>query len=280
MVAPSSMATSVQVATAASSSSLGLEAAPNARDLGGIKVTQGGHVRPGVLFRGPKLNRLTPSDTAKVESLGLRTIIDLRTPEESEKAPDPNVPGASNVQLPLLPTGDALLHAFDDASTTEEYRAVVDSLGGPVGSYVQLQHALASPYAVSQLRAVFQEILDADGAPVLFHCSVGMDRTGITAYLLLRVLGVSHANATQDYLTSNIDGADTAEHYIEFYESLGYSKKESTRGSELDAKLLKVTVDHLLSVYGSFDELVRYGLGLSAAEVKQLRGDYVVTKAQ
>lgn len=103
-------------------------------------------------------------------------IIDLRTPEEVAGKPDRAVPGARNMQIPLLPAGDSLVNAYDGASATAEYRAVTDSLGGPMGMLYQLQHELAGPYAVSQLGSVFEAILAASGDPALFHCTIGREQ--------------------------------------------------------------------------------------------------------
>lgn len=74
---------------------------------------------------------------------------------------------------------------------------------------------------MSQLGSVFEAILAASGDPVLFHCTIGRDRTGITAYLLLRILSVSRGDAMKDYLASNVHNTEVVQSHIEFYESLG-----------------------------------------------------------
>ncbi|MFJ2758840.1 tyrosine-protein phosphatase [Nocardioides sp. NPDC087217] len=82
--------------------------------------------------------------------------------------------------------------------------------------------ARRAPYAVSQLCSVFEAILAASGDPVLFHCTIGRDRNGITtAYVLLRILGVSRGDAMKDYLASNVHNTEVVQSHIEFYESLG-----------------------------------------------------------
>ena len=61
---------------------LPMTGAENVRDLGGLPLVAGGSTRPGVFFRGDTLQELTPQDVALLKDLGLRTILDLRTPSK------------------------------------------------------------------------------------------------------------------------------------------------------------------------------------------------------
>src|SRR5689334_2931769 len=61
---------------------LELEQVFNFRDLGGYRTVDGPQLRWGRVFRADGLHRLTESDLEAVRRLGLRTVIDLRTPAE------------------------------------------------------------------------------------------------------------------------------------------------------------------------------------------------------
>lgn len=56
-----------------------LDQVANFRDLGGY-ACDGGVTRYGVIFRSTALNKATEEDIAKIEHLGVRTVIDLRFP--------------------------------------------------------------------------------------------------------------------------------------------------------------------------------------------------------
>ena len=47
-----------------------------------------------------------------------------------------------------------------------------------------------------------------DGTPALFHCTAGKDRTGMTAALLLSVLGVDEETILDDYELSAVHYTD------------------------------------------------------------------------
>lgn len=50
---------------------------------------------------------------------------------------------------------------------------------------------------------VFEVLGDKDNYPMIFHCSIGTDRTGMLAYLINALLGVSKEDLARDYLYSN-----------------------------------------------------------------------------
>ena len=59
----------------------------NVRDLGGL-VGEQGTIRKGLILRTAALDLLTEEGAQTLADLGLRTVIDLRTQEEREDAPD------------------------------------------------------------------------------------------------------------------------------------------------------------------------------------------------
>ncbi len=61
---------------------------PNLRDVGGLPTVDGRRVRHGRLFRGPTLARAGEHDLATLAAIGLRTVVDLRSAWERERAPE------------------------------------------------------------------------------------------------------------------------------------------------------------------------------------------------
>ena len=93
------------------------QGAVNFRGVGGVPGLGGAVVRPGVVFRSGSLDGLTPLGWEQLTSLGVRTVIDLRSPAESTAAPTRPTEHQEVVNLPMWqePTGAA---AF-----TEEQRS-------------------------------------------------------------------------------------------------------------------------------------------------------------
>jgi protein-tyrosine phosphatase len=167
-----------------------MEGTLNFRDLGGYP-TATGRTRWGRVFRSDALHRLTVEDVAMVQHLGLRVVYDLRHSVERDKAP--SVLPAS-VRAEVLSIGG---EATQNKEITErildgEIEGIDDEFMAAV--YVQMAERDAATFA-----RLLTGLTDPDGLPALFHCTAGKDRTGVTAALLLSVLGVDDETVLDDF---------------------------------------------------------------------------------
>jgi protein-tyrosine phosphatase len=230
-----------------------LEGAFNVRDVGGYATRDGLMTRWRRLMRADSLHRLSPAGQQALLAYGLRTIIDLRRP--SEVAREPNVlaaaEGVAYRNLPLF--GD-------------ELTAVVETPAQSVDDLYRLwlEHCRA------QLRTVLANVAEAQGAPVLVHCYVGKDRTGLVVALALGAAGVPHETIADDYALS-----------AGFLAPLLVETRERVRlaGENLE-RYDRMTIsprEKMLAVLASLDE--RYGgvtgyleaIGLTGEQVAGLR---------
>lgn len=74
----------------------------NIRDLGGYKTKDGLTIQSHRLVRGGYLSELNKEDQLKLYNYGIRTIIDLRTPDEIQKYPDKYVSSTEYIKLPNI----------------------------------------------------------------------------------------------------------------------------------------------------------------------------------
>lgn len=81
---------------------LPLEGAYNVRDLGGYLTSAQRPVQKKRYLRGASLSRLTPGDREFLLRYGLSAVIDLRSPFEAQRDPDP---GLRRSRLFLSPAG-------------------------------------------------------------------------------------------------------------------------------------------------------------------------------
>lgn len=64
-----------------------MDSVQNFRDLGGYTSTNGKTVKWGKVFRSGELSSLSEWDSIRLDNLGIKTIIDLRTNQETLTAP-------------------------------------------------------------------------------------------------------------------------------------------------------------------------------------------------
>jgi protein-tyrosine phosphatase len=153
---------------------LPLAGARNFRDLGGYPI-RGGELAWGQVYRSDRLTDLTDDDVAALLQRGLRTVIDLRTSAEASRYGPGRLSGhVERLHLSLLTPQLALR---------------------PTLAYADWAAAAVEPLSILFDRMVG----DTDPFPLVFHCSVGKDRTGIVAALLLSALGAPREVIVDDY---------------------------------------------------------------------------------
>jgi len=161
----------------------------NCRDVGGYATTDGRRLRRGLLFRSD-LPLLDDEHVHHLDDLGLRTVIDLREPEERKARPA--ALGSRELRVVAMSFGLGPVVAADPtkaSSLDRLYETAIRELGESIAKVVI---ELCAPGAL----------------PALVHCAAGKDRTGIIIGLVLSALGVPDDDVARDYaLTAENLGA-------------------------------------------------------------------------
>ena len=170
----------------------------NFRELGGYRADEGKTVKWGQIYRGFPTGRLTTeADRARLDGLGLRLILDLRSGVEAAKLPDYVPDGARLVQICGLrdATGQEI-----DFSPNDIQRLVQSAPAGTNLTQLIYRQMLTGNKAFKELFRA----LEAGETPILFHCSAGKDRTGVAAMLILLALGASDETICADFVQTNV----------------------------------------------------------------------------
>lgn len=227
-----------------------LPGAFNFRDVGGLPAGAGA-TRSGVLFRSGNLARLTDQGREVLRARGIRRIVDLR--DDAEVRYEPSQLGDLDVETIRLPMFAGSVASFfdDDLSLDDLYRALVD------GSALRL---------VDAARAVLER------HPVLVHCTVGKDRTGVSVALILAAIGVDEDAVIADYARTERElpaarNAAVLGHLRRMYPSAQHLEDLATRSP---AAAMTAVFDDLRARYGGPVEYLR-AHGLTDDELADLR---------
>src|SRR5579884_3217096 len=154
----------------------------NARDLGGYPTQDGRMTRWGAVVRSDDPGRLSEAGLRCVLDHGIRTVVDLRRPEEVAESPNPLRSYHHCLQYVNI--------SLADPAQDRTFERVVDSY---------LAHLDDSQGRFAQ---VLNVIARAPEGGVLIHCVAGKDRTGLISALLLRLAGVAQEVVADDYALS------------------------------------------------------------------------------
>lgn len=193
----------------------------NVRDLGGWK-TPSGEVRQGMIYRSGRFNEsetdeinieITEEGVAVMRNvLGIKSEIDLRMP---------------------------------DAHNTETGGITSSPLGDDVNYYNCPLEWSKGNYLTENVQSVkyfFTLAADENNYPIVFHCNIGTDRTGLFSFLINGLLGVSEEDLYRDYLFSNY-GKINGSRSISGIQSSYLSTIKGYQGESLSEKIKNCLIE-------------------------------------
>lgn len=232
----------------------------NFRDVGGYITSSGKEVKWGMLYRSDALDSIGQEGERILRGLGVKTIIDLRSPGEIRK-PVRKMDGIKRVSIPIINQEVSALaeHARTDGIGLDSLRHMIFQVN------VRILEDKAK-----ELRRVFDLFGDESNYPIVVECNSGKMRTGLVMALLLNALGVGHETVVQDYELSNAYFNIPVAYYS------GYSMPENIQEAitalyTSRAENMDDVYDYILSEYNGVENYVRKKLGISAKELKHLR---------
>jgi len=252
-----------------------LSGQPNFRDLGGYASSDGRRVKWGVVYRSGELSQLSPDDVRTLAELGIKTVVDLRSPEE--------VTARGQGRLP----DGAALHPMPISSSDMFAKLIPSLLEGdfskvPPNLLDKVNRHLVREFS-AQFGGLLRALSDAAKRPLVFHCTQGKDRAGFGAAMVLSALGVPWDTVLEDYLLSNHyrkaendkmlgmirsfardqAGSEGEEIAFQRVEGLLYVKEKSLQAAHAE----------ILERHGSVDGYLVEGLGCSIEALEQLRDE-------
>ena len=127
------------------------------------------------------------------------------------------------------------------------------------------------------IRRFFQILLEHGEGAVLWHCTSGKDRTGVTAALLLLALGASWETVLEDYLLTNTQTQQQRESLCRGMARRGAAPgliEEIRTLESVDPVYLETCRRLIEAQYGSMDRFFDQALGLTEEKRVRLREKY------
>jgi protein-tyrosine phosphatase len=233
-----------------------LEGTSNTRDIGGYQTSDLHTLRWRQIIRSENLSRLTAGDFQKLEEIGLKTVIDLRTEREHSQSPTVWL-GDHPPRFFHFPIGDANNDWFKAQRRMMQRNQFTEEQA--------LQHMVEGYRMIAEegppsFRKLMDVVLDPSNYPILIHCNAGKDRAGIAVTLILEALGVDRGTIMEEFLLTNeISRAKEKAALLAREGSDSGSAKSLVRGPSASAwfPIIGVQPEMLEAFYASVD--AKYG---------------------
>jgi protein-tyrosine phosphatase len=208
----------------------------NARDLGGYPTADGCTTRWGAIVRSDSLTALTPAGQEALISHGVRSIVDLRLPDEAVHQPHPFAePGDHGIAYTNVSFVDPAAAPPEGVTTlADDYKRMLDRFQ-------------------QQVAAVIAVIAEAPEGGVLVHCAAGKDRTGLIAAILLGLVGVAPETIGADYALTAECLRPREAAWLENGPGDRAERQERLRRFAPTAEVMLAVLDHLIKRYGGVE---------------------------
>lgn len=235
-----------------------MDGAVNFRDIGGYEAGPGRRTRWGRIYRSDSLADLSQADLGRLAGLDLYGISDFRLPGERRAKPD-RLPEAHSMML--------LTPGFIPAGTQDMIRAIAENRIGPEEIRFQVlghYHLFVTDH-LDNYASTMRMILEAEGRPVLIHCTSGKDRTGFGIALALLAAGCDDSVVVGDYTLTNDYRRDIRFMFAGSVDPAALDMLTMARAEYIEASMAA-----LRQIYGASEAWLA-AMGLDAAERRQLR---------
>lgn len=228
----------------------------NCRDIGGYKMQEGKYVKWGKIFRSDDLATLTEADLNYLNSFPLLSDVDYRSKEEIKPAQDKRPTSLKNyLEYNISPGNTNAMMAKMKTATN----AAIDSEMMSMNVFF-----VTNDSAISQFKKMFEHLQNPKGnVPLLYHCTAGKDRTGMSTALILYALGADDKLVMEDYLLSNkYIEAKFAKEIKAYLNLLGLFSVKS--------EYLQAGLDAIKRNYGSVDDFLTQKLNVDIKKMREL----------
>lgn len=224
----------------------------NARELGGMPLTNGGEFKKRVAIRADSPSDLTPSQAHAIRDYGVTLVIDLRSEAEVMHWGNAFIDceGVCFRNVPLF-LGDP--DAKDDPTMN---LLKTKTLGD---FYILVLEELAS-----RVIDVLRLILNNKGI-TMYHCAHGKDRTGLISAILYLLAGASRENIIKNYAISY-------EYMRPILDPLIANREECLKHTlRSDASNMELFLSYIDETYGGSIENYLTKNGMTSEEISALK---------
>lgn len=252
----------------------------NLRDIGGYRTADGAEIVHRRVYRseavvapgGPvSYSFFEKSQGHRYRSLGLRSVIDLRSELEISRAPTlwAEVTGARLHEIPINEGGEGADTNYIGMLLSGELEHFgAEDLGR---FYIDLLQHQGKSWG-----RAFRVLAASAKLPALVHCAAGKDRTGVFIALVLSSLGVPDEVVVEDYALTGKLRPHRINAYADRFIAAGRDPEIARALFESPVEAMHTMLDHLSAHYGGAVSYLIAEAGVTRDDVEAVRRHLVL----
>ncbi len=231
----------------------------------GLKNRHGEIISPNVIFRSGDINSASQADIESITHKKIQTIYDLRSQVEI---------GSPTEGLSLKTIHIEIIKK----ALQNDFKALMGN------SKSQNEKFMIDLYAVefvgtTGFNEVMKEIISKKNDSFLFHCTAGKDRTGILGVILMMIFDFDIETIKEEYLIIDKDLMIAVASKITFM--LRSDMVQIPQNLEpmflVNNSYISAFIFSIKNKYGSIDNYIKVGLGISDKKKEILKAKYLTT---
>ena len=257
----------------------------NIRTFDNIRTLDNRKIKSNRLFRSNCLVDCTSKDIELLKTkYNLKTIIDLRNEVEANQRKDPIIDGVEYILNPILTTRHMSMTHEKECDYTQSkinfvnsviFEKKEDGIKHMTSTYLRFVN---DQECLNGYHNFLKKCIDQEKGGILFHCSVGKDRAGTAAFLLLKLLNVDNEDILEDYLFTNTCVEDSVKKdFNQIKDKINYKDSEKVYKNLYTCRkeYILALIDQINLKYGDFHNFVINGLKLSDDDILKLQNNYL-----
>lgn len=242
----------------------------NIRDFSYIINKEGYKIKKNCFIRADSLFDYSNLDiNTLVNDYKLKTIIDLRYDEEIVDC----VYSIDNVKYYNI---SLLKHSRRGVTHEKNNKVKIDKVPNLCEIYKEI---ITSRYSKKQIKKIFKIIMNKKNSCVLFHCTIGKDRTGIIALLLLSMLDVDINDIRDDYMFTNTFTEEISNKMYDVYLEKSKSKEYALQQKDFylaKEEYINYIIDYMIGKSGSIINYIINEIGISKRKIDKFKDDFLI----
>lgn len=184
----------------------------NTRDVGQVYTVDGRKVKSNILFRSGRIDKLSNKRIKEfLKEYNIKTVIDLRTQIEVMESKHFQYPEYVNYyHIPVLNKQFfGITHENNSMAKVmlSQKHKITECGSGEEYMISMYENIVFDKSSQQHFKTLFDILCNQDEGAILYHCTGGKDRTGITTLYLYTLLGVKEEDIIEEFSTSDIFNA-------------------------------------------------------------------------